>query len=184
MKEVFVMAKLKVGEKMPDFTAAGAFGPEEVLSSRVGKGKTAIVFLRYYGCTLCQYDIQTYAEHYQEIVGDTGRLFIVLQSTPESIKKQMTRETLPFEIICDPEEKLYKEFEINPAKDMAELGGGKVADKVTEARKLFSHGDYEGEELQLPAAFVVQPDLTITYARYGKDGADVPTPQELEQLLK
>ena len=109
------MARLAVGEKMLDFTAAGAFGPEEALSSRVGKGKTAIVFLRYYGCTLCQYDIHTYAEHYQEIVGDTGKLFVVLQSTPESIKKQMTRETLPFEIICDPEGKLYKEFEINPA---------------------------------------------------------------------
>ena len=65
------MARLAVGEKMLDFTAAGAFGPEEALSSRVGKGKTAIVFLRYYGCTLCQYDIHTYAEHYQEIVGDT-----------------------------------------------------------------------------------------------------------------
>lgn len=178
------MAKLTVGEKMPDFTAAGVFGSAKLLSSRVGKGKTAIVFLRYYGCTLCQYDIHTYAEHYQEIVGDTGKLFVVLQSTPESIKKQMTRETLPFEILCDPEEKLYKEFEINPAKDMAELGGGNVADKVAEARKRFLHGDYEGEELQLPAAFVVQSDLTITYARYGKDGADVPTPQELEQLLK
>lgn len=178
------MARLAVGEKMLDFTAAGAFGPEEELSSRVGKGKTAIVFLRYYGCTLCQYDIHTYAEHYQEIVGDTGKLFVVLQSTPESIKKQMTRETLPFEIICDPEGKLYKEFEINPAKDKEELGGGNVVAKVTEARKLFSHGDYEGEELQLPAAFVVKSDLTITYAKYGKDGADVPTPQELEQLLK
>ena len=96
----------------------------------------------------------------------------------------MTRETLPFEIICDPEGKLYKEFEINPAKDKEELGGGNVVAKVTEVRKLFSHGDYEGEELQLPAAFVVKSDLTITYAKYGKDGADVPTPQELEQLLK
>ena len=57
------MAKLAVGEKMLDFTATGAFGPEEALSSRVGNGKTAIIFLRYYGCTLCQYDIHTYAEH-------------------------------------------------------------------------------------------------------------------------
>ncbi len=28
------MAKLAVGEKMLDFTATGAFGPEEALSSR------------------------------------------------------------------------------------------------------------------------------------------------------
>ena len=30
------MARLAVGEKMLDFTAAGAFLPEEALSSRVG----------------------------------------------------------------------------------------------------------------------------------------------------
>ena len=39
------MARLAVGEKMLDFTAAGAFGPEEALSSRVGKGKILVSFL-------------------------------------------------------------------------------------------------------------------------------------------
>ena len=178
------MAKLKVGEKIPDFLAVTVFDGEKPFSSRVGEGKTAIIFLRYYGCTLCQYDIYTYAQNYKEIVGDHGKLCVVLQSKPETIKKTVSENDLPFQIICDPQEKLYKEFEINPAKDMQELGGGKVAEKVVEARKLFSHGEYEGEELQLPAAFVVEKDLTVTYARYGKDGADVPTPEELKKLLK
>ena len=178
------MAKLKVGEKIPDFLAVTVFDGEKPFSSRVGEGKTAIIFLRYYGCTLCQYDIYTYAQNYKEIVGDHGKLFVVLQSKPETIKKTVSENDLPFQIICDPQEKLYKEFEINPAKDMQELGGGKVAEKVVEARKLFSHGEYEGEELQLPAAFVVEKDLTVTYARYGKDGADIPTPEELKKLLK
>ena len=40
------MARLAVGEKCWILQAAGAFGPEEALSSRVGKGKTAIVFLK------------------------------------------------------------------------------------------------------------------------------------------
>ena len=178
------MAKLNVGEKMPDFSSVTVFDAEEkALSKRVGDGKTAIVFLRYYGCTLCQYDIHLYSENYQDIVGSHGKLFVVLQSKPETIKKTVSENDLPFEIICDPEEKLYKEFEIKPAKSMLELGGVAVAAKVAKAKKLFPHGEYEGEELQLPAAFVVGPDLKITYAKYGKNGADVPTPEELKELL-
>ncbi len=179
------MAKLNVGEKMPDFSSVTVFDAEaKALSKRVGDGKTAIVFLRYYGCTLCQYDIHLYSENYKDIVGSHGKLFVVLQSKSETIKKTVSENDLPFEIICDPDEKLYKEFEINPAKSMQELGGPEVVAKVAKAKALFSHGEYEGEELQLPAAFVVEPDLTITYARYGKNGADVPTPEELKELLQ
>ena len=43
---------------------------------------------------------------------------------------------------------------------------------------------YVSDHTKACHAFVVKSDLTITYAKYGKDGADVPTPQELEQLLK
>ena len=104
------MAKLKVGEKIPDFLAVTVFDGEKPFSSRVGEGKTAIIFLRYYGCTLCQYDIYTYAQNYKEIVGDHGKLFVVLQSKPETIKKTVSENDLPFQIICDPQEKLYKEW--------------------------------------------------------------------------
>mgnify|MGYP000284904041 CR=1 FL=1 len=38
------MAKLKVGEKIPDFLAVTVFDGEKPFSSRVGEGKTAIIF--------------------------------------------------------------------------------------------------------------------------------------------
>jgi len=41
------------------------------------------------------------------------------------------------------------------------------------------HGACEGEELQLPAVFVVGPDLRVLYAHYGKNIADVPSLDEL-----
>ena len=48
----------------------------------------------------------------------------------------------------------------------------------------FVHGEYEGNELQLPATFVVEPDLTITFAEYHKGNGGVPSPDELAELLK
>lgn len=179
------MAKLQVGDQFPDFKIETVFGTADSIKACIGKGKTAIVFLRYYGCTLCQYEMINYDEHYKEIVGNNGRLYVVLQSTADSIKKQMTTEASPFDIICDPNEELYKALEITSAKDMEELGGGAVMSKITEAEKLnLSHGDYEGEELQLPATFVIDKDMTVTYVRYGENGGDTPTYTELKTLLK
>ena len=48
----------------------------------------------------------------------------------------------------------------------------------------FVHRAYEGKELQLPATFVVEPDLTITFAEYHKGNGGVPSPDELAELLK
>ena len=56
------MPKLTVGAKMPDLTFCTPYANGCSLSqiARRVKGKTALVFLRYYGCTLCQYDIHLY----------------------------------------------------------------------------------------------------------------------------
>ena len=62
-------------------------------------GKTALVFLRYYGCTLCQYDLHQYDRNYSEITKGCGQLLVVLQSSPSSIKEQMGQERFPFELI-------------------------------------------------------------------------------------
>lgn len=179
------MAKIHVGDRFPDFRIETVYGTASSITECTGDGKTAFVFLRYYGCTLCQYEMINYAEHYKDIVGNDGRLYVVLQSTIDSIKKQTAAEAFPFDIICDPKEELYKELNIPAAKDMEELGGGDVMSKIAEAGKLnLSHGDYEGEELQLPATFVINKDMTVTYVRYGENVGDTPTYTELKTLLK
>ena len=182
------MAMLTAGEKMPDFTFDTPFTKGRTLAEAAGSipGKTAVVFLRYFGCTLCQLDMQEYSKKYQEMTADGGQMLLVLQSDPEKIAAQITPETFPYEIICDPSQELYKSLEIAPAKSMAALGGDlKTVAKIGKATAAgFKHGEYEGEELQLPAAFVMTPDLTLTYAHYGKTAGDVPGPKDLGELLR
>ena len=57
------MAKLTAGQTMPDFTYDTPFASGRTLTETVQKveGKTALVFLRYYGCTLCQLDIRQFS---------------------------------------------------------------------------------------------------------------------------
>ena len=69
------MPKLTVGAKMPDLTFCTPYANGCSLSqiARRVKGKTALVFLRYYGCTLCQYDIHLYKEGYEKIAATGGQ---------------------------------------------------------------------------------------------------------------
>ena len=43
---------------------------------------------------------------------------------------------------------------------------------------------FEGEELQLPAAFAVDHDLNVTWAHYGQVISDTPTAEELAALVR
>jgi len=175
-----------MGGKVPDFTFSTPFETDRTMAETANrvKGKTAVVFLRYFGCTLCQYDMQQFARGYGGIAAKGGQLLVVLQSDPAKLAKELTPESFPFEIICDPEQKLYREFEIAPAKSKAGMADAKTIKKFARVMLSgFKHGDYEGEELQLPTAFVVMPDLTIVHAHYGKAVGDVPTYEELTEFL-
>lgn len=181
------MAKYTSGQVMPDFTYCTPFGEVKSFSEIVKScpGKTALVFLRYYGCPICQLDLHTFGDAHRQITANGGQLLVVLQSDPKGLAQQITPDTFPYDIVCDPEMKLYEMLSIEPAASMMKMMSFAALKKVINSTKAgYKHGAYEGNEQQLPAAFVMTPDRTLTYVRYGKDAGDVPTPEELAELLK
>ena len=181
------MPHLNKGDRMADFTYVTPYSSANRLSQTVKKcpGRTAIVFLRYYGCRMCQLDMLDYAEQYEAIRAAGGQLLVVLQSDPAKLAAQIPAGSVPYQIVCDPEQKLYREFDIRPASSKETMKDESSAAKFAriEARGLV-HGDYEGEELQLPAAFVVDHDLNVTWAHYGQVISDTPTAEELAALVR
>ena len=180
------MAKLEIGQIMPDFDYVTPFSTGHTLAETAAKApKTALVFLRYWGCPLCQYDIHLLAQAHADITAHGGQLLVVLQSDPGSLAEKLGDEqALPFPIICDPDQKLYQQFDIAPAASMAKMADLKMVGRIVKATKLgFKHGAYEGNEQQLPAAFVVDSDCKVLYARYAKSVSDMPDAAELAELL-
>ena len=115
-------ARLCEGGVMPDFTFDTPFAAGLSLSEAVQKTpKTALLFLRYYGCTLCQYEMHLLAENYGQITAAGGQVLVVLQSDPAGIAEQIEPDSLPFTIICDPQAVLYGKFGIQPAASMAKM---------------------------------------------------------------
>ena len=176
----------QTGEKLDNFEFDTPFKPGLRMKDAAERvnGRTALLFLRYFGCTLCQLDIHRLAAGYEEVAATGGQVLVVLQSRPQTIAAQVKPEDLPFDIICDPEGKLYEKYGIAPAESMEAMVDPHTMEKIQEAQEEgLQHGEYEGNELQLPAVAVVERDLTVTYAHYGTSAGDVPDVKELVQLL-
>lgn len=176
--------KLSKGSTMPDFTYDTAFEMGKSLYDTIDGKPTFILFLRYLGCTTCQLDIHQLKNEYHRFVEKGAQALVVLQSTPEVIAADIQKDDLPFAIICDPGQSLYKQFEIEAAKNKLGLMSVGTIKKINAAKKAgFTHGAYEGEELQLPAVFLLGDQGRVDYARYATNLADMPSHDEMLALL-
>jgi peroxiredoxin len=179
------MAKLIVNQKMETFSFDTPFEKGLDLAGEAAGKKTVLLFLRYFGCTLCRLDMHLLREKYAEITAEEGQVLVVFQSDPALVARETSADPFPFKIICDPEQELYRRFDIKPARSKLGLAGGKTLAKLARLKKYnFVHGEYEGDELQLPACFVLDETLTIRYAHYAKNLADIPGPEELVSILR
>lgn len=179
------MPKLNIGGQMPDFVFDTPF--EKGLSfHEVAKGKkTVLIFLRYYGCIMCQLNMAQYAADYGQVEDAGAQLLIVLQSDPQGIADQLKDpHSLPYRIVCDPQKKIYEMLAINPAHSREEMASPSALAKIEKAKAAgFEHGAYEGDPLQLPAAFVMDENNVVCYAYYGKTMDDLPDTRALVQYL-
>ncbi|MEE3426094.1 MAG: hypothetical protein VZR26_11055, partial [Erysipelotrichaceae bacterium] len=81
----------------------------------------------------------------------------------------------------------YRLLDIKAAATKEEMVEGvmdKLKEKGGKAREAgFVHGDYEGNELQLPAMFIVNEDGVVEYANYARNIVDLPTVDEVLAML-
>lgn len=179
------MTCIKAGDLFPDFTYDTPFATAQHLSQTVqAADKTILLFLRYYGCTLCQLDMHEYAAAYDRIKAKNAQLLVVLQSKPETIRGQIKEGDLPFSIICDPGMGLYKQFGLEVASSMKTMISPEelpvFAAKKEKMQQLnLSHGAYEGEEMQLPGYFLLDSHLHVLEAHRAKTILDMPSVDEM-----
>ena len=176
--------KLTKGAKMPDFEYLSPYAEgTKTFSEYAQDKKTFVVFLRYYGCTVCRLDLHIFAQRMAEFTAKGAQLMVVLQSDPNLVKEEAPLGTFPYEIACDPAQAVYKKFDIEPAASMGKLIGGglfKALKKMKAAKKFgFEHGEYEGNEQQLPAMMLVDENGIITFSHYAKNLVDMPSVDEM-----
>lgn len=180
------MPCIQVGEKLPDFTV-DTQDLEGVTLHSLLKGKTILRVLRYIGCPSCRLDVHEIAESYGDFTARGAQVLVVMQSTKKNLNEALAGMDLPLSIVCDPEMEIYKTLAIRAASDKEELIGTDpsamlaIRDRVQ--AQGFVHGVYEGDELQLPAMFIVDEDATVRYVHYARSIPDMPSVQEMLAIL-
>ena len=111
-----------------------------------------------------------------------------MQSDRNHVKESLGEIKLPFEIACDTDMKFYDALSIAPANNVDELLGNKkdyLEEKMAKAEASgFYHGDYEGDEQQLPAMFIVDESGQILYSHYAKNLTDMPEIDDVLSILE
>lgn len=170
------MSHLEKGMTAPSFTFQTAWKSGLNLEQSLTGGKIALYFLRYYGCPLCQLEIHNLILDHHKFEEKGLHVFVVLQSAPETLRNEIKENEIPFAIICDPDQSLYELYDVRALNNESEIKPSPaLLSKVEQAKALnIEHGLSEGNELQLPAVFIINSDKKIEYAYYGKDFGDLP----------
>jgi peroxiredoxin len=155
--------ELKVGDKAPLFKLesynAGMIDLSKVISSQ----KTVLIFGRYFGCPICQLDLNTLIQRSSEIEKKGGKILYVIQSGQNAAKEFIDKKKIKFPVIFSSKDALYKDYGLGM---MTVETAKEVRTKVKEAFKAgFQHGDYEGYEQQQPGQFVIDKDGKIIHAK-------------------
>ncbi|NLT58324.1 MAG: redoxin domain-containing protein [Clostridiales bacterium] len=191
---------IQVGERFGNFSYDTAWEQGKPLDALLETGKLLLIFSRYIGCHPCLMELIDLAALYPKIRQRGGELLVVMQSAPETVREVLKpgliyktaqgepavfgREQLPFDLACDPTCAIYLEYDIPAAKNKLELFSPASLLKARRAEKMgLSHGKYEGNELQLPATFLLKKEGEVAHAHYGKAFADYLNEEALLALL-
>ena len=184
---------LAVGEKLENFVYDSPKGMNQTLS-----GKTFIVFSRFYECELCRVLLASFTAAYPVFRAMGYDIKFIMQSDISTLAKNQKK--YPFELIADPECKLYDMYNVFEADGIVNmLAGDKLIEFVIgkNVYKMLNLDMIESvnsamapaeetdgpRENQLCAFVAVDKNVNITYAHYSKTMTDFPDVKDIIKIL-
>jgi peroxiredoxin len=161
-----VKIKIKMGDKAPLFKLDSYNAGTIDLGELIGKKqKIVLIFSRYFGCPICQLDLNILMEAVLEIKNKGAKLLYVTQSGEKVAQEFIAKYKIEFPVIPSSKDELYTEYGLGL---MTAGAVTKVRSKLKEAAKLgLQHGDFEGWEKQGPGQFVIGEEGNILHERKG-----------------
>jgi len=174
---------INMGDKAPDFQFDTPWKPSQDFYETLQQQSAVLVFLRYQGCPVCQMEMAKFKRDIDLFKKKDARVFVFLQSPISTLVAMATEEDWPFDIVCDPDGKVFKLYGVEAGGILKYLHPAGLVAAIKATRLGFRHKKFEGKETQLPAAFIVKSDKTVKYAYYGNNISDVPSPLILSENL-
>jgi len=165
------MNQLSAGQKSPEFTVLDLSGKRVSLRDFRGK-KVLLSLFRDAACPFCNLRVRELARNYSKLEEKGIVVLAVFHSTRDRIMEFSGKESLPFLIVPDPDEKLYQLFRLQRSL----LGKMKSMVKFGKMKEIMSEGLFNLQSMNqpntLPADFLIDENGQIIEAYYGKDFGD------------
>lgn len=104
---------------------------------------------------------------------------LVGMGTTEETTAFKQKFNVPFPMVSDPEQRLYKEFELGRMSLFDALKPGVALKGISALVKGHGVGMPIGDIRQLPGVFIIATDGKIAYVHYADNMADHPDPQDI-----
>ena len=173
--------KFKAGNVVPSMTLMNIHGVEVSIPNAKSKW-IHLQFRRFAGCPICNLHLQSFVQRIPEIEAAGIREVVIFHSPKESLLPYQGK--FPFDVIGDPEKKLYAQFGVGSSifalLDVrawpAIVRGNSAKDKPTV--------EPEGGVTGLPADFLINAEGKIVASHYGRHSDDQWSVEELLVLAK
>jgi peroxiredoxin len=164
---------MKIGEIAPKFEFIGQGGKQVNFPGDFQGKWLGLIFLRHLGCPLCMEKLNELIENHRKYIDQGLELFVVVQSTDKRVQDYIQKKGVKFFMVPSHDRKVYDLFGVAKGGLGAFLAPAVTVATIRATFKGNFHGPFEGDELQKPAAFIIDPEGKLAFVEYGKNIADV-----------
>ena len=123
--------------------------------------------------------------HAEEDIRQAGGNVVLVGMGTESQTREFTeRFAVPFPMICDPDQHLYRDFSIERMSPLGFFSPTMALRGIAAMAQGHTMGLPEGDIRQLPGVLIIESDGRIIYRYDGNDPADHPSPAVIVEQLK
>jgi peroxiredoxin len=159
------LRELKMGNKAPLFKLKSFNEGIVDLKEYYKKQNVILIFSRYFGCPICQLDLNNLLKRQSEIEKKGVKILYITQSGDKVANEFVKQKNISFPVISSNKDELYKEYGLGM---MTADAAKEVKAKFKEAIKAgIQHGEYEGWEQQGPGQFVIDTSGNLIHAKKG-----------------
>ena len=163
--------KIKEGDRAPLFELDSYNAGKIDLKDLIGKQKIVLIFSRYFGCNLCQLDLNILLAAASDIEKKGAKLLYITQSGEKIAKEFIEKKDISFPVIYSTKDELYTDYGLGM---MTKEAASQIREKLKEATKEgIQHGEFEGWEKQGPGQFIINEDGIIIHRKEG--WLDIPS---------
>lgn len=113
-----------------------------------------------------------------------GKVLLVSMGTMAQSQAFIHRFAVPFPMVCDPDQHLYREFSLQRMSHLGFLSPTMALRGIAAMAQGHTMGLPEGDVRQLPGVFIIGTGGDIRYSHFAEDPADHPEPEAIIARLK